>query len=141
MENEHIIKITDISRDAQGENAVEITTRGCYYGTPDDYRVEYDEVFGDGMTGHTVVIVRDRQSVSILRTGSIISELTIEQGKRHNCVYRTPFGDLNLGIYASGVKSRVGPDGGTLQMKYTVDIDGSLTSEKQLLIHISKITQ
>lgn len=134
---ERTIRITDLQSTFEGDNAVEIMTKGTVEGQPDDYTISYREDFGDGMTSLTRIKVRDRRRVSIIRDGSITSELIVEKGKRHNCQYSTPYGDLMMGIYGLSLRSDIGSEGGELSMDYTVDFNGELTAQKKMRITVS----
>lgn len=139
MKKERFIKITDIQTDVEsGESeSVEITTRGTFRGTSDDYVLNFDEIFAEDMRSHTVLSAKNGSCVSILRTGDVITELQLELGKRHVCLYSTPYGDMNIGIYTRGIDNRMTPDGGTLSLEYTVDYNGALTTRKQMLIEVN----
>ncbi len=133
---ERTIKIQDLQSTHEGEDAVEITTRGTLKGSPDNYMISYNEDYGDGMKSRTVIRVQDKKCASILRHGDIISEITVEKGKRHNCQYSTPYGDLMLGVYGLGLSSDIGEDGGELRLDYTIDFEGALTAEKRMRITV-----
>ena len=75
------------------------------------------------------------------REGNYTSELIIEQDKRHNCYYSTPFGDFMMGIYAKRVDSNMKSDGGTLSLEYTLDFNSDLASKNQLTINVKEIPQ
>lgn len=139
MKEDREIKITDIST-LEGDNepeAIEVTTRGTLNGTENDYTLIFDEFFGDGMKSHTVLTAKNKNCVSIVRTGDVITELQLEQGKRHICLYSTPYGDMNIGIYTKEIESLITEKGGTLSLNYTVDFNGALSSTKQMLIEVN----
>ncbi len=137
--NDRMIKITDIQTDEEtGEQeAVEITTRGTLKGDESSYVLNFDEFFAEDMKSHTVLTVKDKTCVSIVRTGDVVTELQLELGKRHICLYSTPYGDMNIGIFAKEIESLITPKGGTLSLCYTVDYSGALTATKKMLIEVN----
>lgn len=139
MKKERMIKITDVQTyEGTGEqDRVEITARGVFNGGADNYSLSYDEYFAEDMKSHTVLTVKDGTCVSVLRTGDVVTELQLELGKRHICLYSTPYGEMNIGIYAKEIESSITQKGGTLKLHYTIDYNGVLSSTKQMLIEVS----
>ena len=136
MENERIIKITDLQTTEEGEDRIEITTRGTLSGDEDNYTLEFDEIFEDGLRSHTVLTVKDGKSVNLLRRGDMNNEIILEAGKRHNFQYGTPYGEMQMGVFANTVESNMTPEGGTLKLVYTIDFYGNFTSAKDMLIEV-----
>lgn len=136
MKKERIIKITDLQTTYEGDDSFEITTTGVLKGTEDDYSILYNEDYGDGMKSRTEIKVKDKKSASIIRHGDITTEITVEAGKRHNCQYSTPYGDLIMGIYGLDIFSSIGENGGELHLDYTVDFNGALTAQKKMRITV-----
>ena len=137
MRKERVIKIRDLQSTPEGEDGFETTAFGYLLGNADDYTLGYEEDFGDGMKSRTKIVVRGQKSASILRDGDISSEITVEAGKRHSCRYSTPYGEMMIGVYAQDVFSSMGPRGGQLELNYTVDCNGSLIAQKQMVIEVS----
>ena len=77
MENERIIKITSLQRTEDGEDTIEITTRGTLSGDNENYTLEFDEIFEDGLKSHTVLTVKDGKSVNLLRRGVEKRQMTL----------------------------------------------------------------
>lgn len=139
MKEERWIKIRDMEPE-DDEKALEFTTRGYLKGTENDYSLHFEELFGDGMKSKTVIRVKDKRSASIMRGGDICAEITVEEGRRHNCQYSTPYGDMLIGVFAREVYSDVDPvEGGELRLNYTVDFNGTCGAEKRMLIAVGKI--
>lgn len=139
MNDDRMIKITDIQTDVEsGEtDSVEVTTRGTLDGEGGDYVLNFDEIFAEDMQSHTVLTVQHGNCVSIVRSGDVMTELQLELGKRHICLYSTPYGDMNIGIYARTINSEMTSEGGRLDLEYTVDYNGTLTTRKQMVIEVN----
>ena len=67
---------------------------------------------------------------------NLYSQLIIEKGQRHQCVYDTGYGTLTLGISGDQIISSLDDNGGHLQVRYTLDINASMASENELLIQV-----
>lgn len=138
MTEERILKITDIASDGETTEKVEMESTCTYYGTEDNYTVEFDEIFAEDMKSHTILRVKNGNCAHLLRQGSINTELIIEQGVRHNCAYSTPYGELMVGITATDFISEMKADGLRLQMNYTVDFYGEINQTKQMTVEVGK---
>ena len=135
---ERVLKITDISSDGETTDKVEMDTTCVYYGSPDNYTVEFDEIFAEDMKSHTTLRVKNGTCAHLLRQGSINTELIIENGVRHNCAYSTPYGELMVGITASQFVSRADENGVYLKMDYTVDFYGEVNQTKEMTVEVGK---
>ncbi len=72
----------------------------------------------------------------MLRSGAARSQLIIERGVRHQCLYGTGAGDLMIGVSGDEIVSRLTEDGGELEFKYSLYINTSLTSENEVYISV-----
>lgn len=134
MKKDVLITIKDSHTVDGNKESYEMTTRGTFEGEENDYTIEYDEQY-DALKGcHTVMNIKERRCVSIVRTGDFPSELIIERGKRHNCQYNTPYGSMLIGIAAQKVKSNITNGTGTLELKYTIDFYGGVANETEMKI-------
>ncbi len=138
MAEQRVLKITDISSDGENTEKIEIETTCVYYGTDDNYTVEFDEIFAEDMKSHTTLRVKNGNCAHLLRQGSINTELIIEKDVRHNCVYSTPYGELMVGITATDFDSRRQGSFLRLKMKYTVDFYGDINQTKEMTVLVGK---
>lgn len=138
MAEERVLKITDVSSDGETTEKVEMETTCIYYGEPDNYTVEFDEIFAEDMKSRTVLRVKDGNCAHLLRTGSINTELIIEKSVRHNSAYSTPYGELMVGITGTEFTSVAQPDRLLLQMNYTVDFYGEVNQTKEMTVRVGK---
>lgn len=103
----------------------------CYIG----YK-EYDES-APGEYYDNLIKVEDN-TVTITRRGPMRSQLMLEKGRRHQCLYQTPAGDLMIGVFTKTLKNALNKDGGTLEVSYTLDFNTDLVSENRFKISIEK---
>lgn len=94
---------------------------------------EYDE--DDPKVSHTAVLKVEPGRVTMSRSGTD-TRLVLEKGKRHLCFYDTGFGGLSVGIFTSDLESSLSRRGGTLSVKYTLDIDSALSSSNEIEVRI-----
>ena len=138
MTEERLLKIRDVSSDGTDTDTVEMETTCRYYGDDKNYTIEFEELFAEDMKSSTVLRVKDGKCAHLLRRGSINTELIIEKGVRHNCAYSTPYGELMVGITATGFESRKMGTLLRLKMNYTVDFYGDINQTKEMTIVVGK---
>ena len=133
MKKEVLLTIKDSHTVDGNREAYEMTTRGIWEQTETGYKIGYNEQYDELKDCHTELTV-EGTCVSMVRTGSFNTEMTIEKGKRHNCQYQSPFGSMLIGINAQKVESDIEDGKGTLEMKYTIDFYGGVASENELIL-------
>lgn len=76
--------------------------------------------------------------VTITRKGAMSSQLMLEKGKRHQCLYQTPAGDLMIGVFTKTMNNSLSKKGGTLEVSYTLDFNNDLVSENKFKITVEE---
>ncbi|MDE6658470.1 MAG: DUF1934 domain-containing protein [Oscillospiraceae bacterium] len=102
--------------------------------------IVYFESEATGMEGSTtrMQVSPDDNIITIIRQGSFNSNLVIQEGRKHFCNYKTPFGELTFGISAKYIDNNLTDEGGTLKFRYTIDSNSSLLSDNEIFIEIKK---
>jgi len=135
-----IINIVD-THDTDGDIMdMEMSTLGTLEGMGDDYLITYTEHGGE-LEGCVTSLQVKGKCVTMTRAGAYTSQLIIEQNKRHNCHYSTPYGDFIMGVFAKRVDSNMKDNGGTLSFEYTLDFNADYASKNQLIINVKEIPQ
>ncbi len=139
MKKDVLIKITD-EQSSNGETEkLEITTKGMLSFCDNEVSIMYNETDG-GLDGSVTTILLDSPTcVTMLREGPFSSQIILEQNKRHNCYYDTPYGSFMMGVFAKLVRMNVTEKGGTLKMSYTVDFNSGLAAENKMLVTVTEI--
>ena len=121
------------------KDSVELITIGDYSFADGIYTISYKDSEATGFEGCTTTLTVDKDKVSLVRSGEHHnSNLTIEDGKKHHCVYGTPYGDLMVGVNAKKVISALNDDGGDLYLNYTIDINSTYMSDNELFIKVEE---
>ncbi len=108
-----------------------------------EHRVEliYEEGELTGMDGSVTSIGFDRTDpslVSMMRTGPVRTALTFEKGKRHLCLYNTPYSDFEVCVHALNVNNRLLQEG-RLELDYLVEIHGAQAEHCKMTVSIRPI--
>ena len=104
------------------------------------HRVEiiYEESELSGMEGSVTSIGFDRNApglVSMMRSGLVSTAMVFEKGKRHICVYDTPFSSFQICILARKVENRLLTEG-TLELDYLIEIHGAQAERCQMTLRL-----
>ena len=103
-------------------------------------RVElvYEESELTGMEGSVTSIGFDRNNptlISMMRTGPVRTALTFEEGKRHYCVYNTPYSDFEVCVRAVRVENDLLREG-RMVLDYVVEIHGAQAEHCKMTITV-----
>ena len=140
MEEKHLIHICNKQTISGVTEEICLTTTGTYTeknGSRYIIYQEYDQESGRPTQASTLKISPDH-SITLMRNSIHRTNLILEQGKRHLCQYGTQFGSVMLGVFTEFVKADLDDLGGSLQAKYTLDLDTNLASENEILITIKE---
>ncbi len=99
-------------------------------------KLSYEDTDATGFAGSTTTVqIADASLVTILRTGTANSNLTLELGKKHFCLYQTPFGAMTIGVQAKRLLCELDEASGSVEMEYTIDMNAAFLSENTITIH------
>ena len=131
------MKLVSSQSDGEQKESTELLSRAVYEKTNRGYKLTYDESEATGFKGSTTTIeLFDGKKVVMSRTGSVISNLIVELGKKHHCVYGTPYGDLMVGVNANYIHSELDDNGGKLDFKYVIDVNSSYVGDFDISIEV-----
>ncbi len=135
MENCSII--LNIKQTADGvTDESELFTRGEFRLHKGLYYIDYEESEATGFEGsHAQLCVNDGV-MTMTRTGNTFSNLVFEDGVRHYCHYGTEFGDCMVGITTQELSHCLDETGGTVHLKYSVDVNSGLMTENEITIKV-----
>ena len=102
------------------------------------YTVSYQETELTGLEGTvTRLHIKDGQ-VTLLREGSINSQMVFEEGRRHLSMYETPYGALSIGVSTRRMRSTLGEAGGELEIDYAIEIDNLIAGQNLFRMNVRK---
>ncbi len=120
---------------------VTLQTTGTYRERPGAQFIaykEYDE--DDPRVCHTAILKVEPQRLTMMRQGSD-TKLILEKGRRHLCLYDTGLGTFSVGVFTSELSSTLSHRGGRLSVKYTLDVDSTLSSANEIEVSIKPVSQ
>ncbi|MCQ2475216.1 MAG: DUF1934 domain-containing protein [Clostridia bacterium] len=132
-----IVRITD-THIQNGEKArCELTSAGSFGIENGAYCIKYEETDNELSGCVTTLRIEAPNRISMLRSGKYNTEMVFETDRRHNCFYKTPFGEMMMGIYSKRVFSELDENGGSVNFAYTIDFNNDLVSENELKISVN----
>jgi uncharacterized beta-barrel protein YwiB (DUF1934 family) len=104
------------------------------------YDLAYQESELTGMEGTTTTFKITPKRILLMRMGSVNNQMLFEKGRKHNAIYATPFGNMQVGVCASHVFSSVTESGGELEIDYSIEIDHALVGANSLRISVKDMS-
>lgn len=138
MKKDAIIKIVSIRTTENGDDNFEMTVVGSVIHDGEKSVIEYVEENEETGREETTITIIDSTTVNIMRVGQFSSEMSIEKNKRHLTFYRTPYGELTMGVYGNYVNWFRNGKNSVLKMKYSLDFNNDMVSENSMNIYIEE---
>lgn len=130
------ITIISVAKTEEDRDETEFFTVGSFSEEEKGFVIRYSENAEIGYESCHVTITVKGESVIIERSAPAPSILTVEKGKKHHCIYGTPYGDFAMGINAFEVKNELSEKGGKLYLRYSIDINSDFVSENELNVNV-----
>ena len=87
----------------------------------------------------TVVKIINDHFIEMSRSGVYEASFLIEEGKTHSCLYKTPFGEMNMDIVATRVNAQIPDCSGKILLCYRIESNSELIGENNLLMKINEV--
>lgn len=141
MEKDVIISIRG-TQDYSGTDpdTMELVTEGKLAVQDGALCLSYEESELTGMAGTTTVFQVEPEKVTLLRLGSVQSEMVFEEGRRHMSLYSTPYGNMEIGVRARRLNSTLELTGGRLEIDYDIEINHMLAGQSLFRIDVRENT-
>lgn len=126
MKTEVILSIQGRQRyDGQEPEVIELTTTGIMELRDGGWDIRYEESALTGLEGVTTTFRVEPGRVILDRTGKLCSRMVFQEGVTHESLYQTEFGALMIAVQAKQMFFDIVPDGGTIDLTYTIDIENT----------------
>lgn len=139
MNKNVIISVKGTQTSEQDTNNLELVTEGRYYKKGNTYFITYKESQVTGMEGTTTTLKVADGVVTLMRFGSVNSQMIFEKGQKHMSYYDTTYGAFMIGVYASNVDVRVNDSGGEIKVDYELEIDNNKTGDNDFHMEIREV--
>ena len=107
-----------------GQDAIEVVTPASYYCRGGKHYILYDEVM-EGMPGtiKNRIKITGTDSVEIVKSGLSSSHMIFEKNRENLTYYRTPYGQMLVGVNTRNMEVSVEDDRINVQVDYELDVN------------------
>ena len=109
----------------QEPDVIELVTEGEMEFRDNGWDITYQETELTGLAGVTTVFRVEPGQVILRRSGKLVSEMIFREGVNHSSLYQMEFGALMITVCAERIFAQLGPEGGMIDLIYTIDIEQS----------------
>ena len=109
----------------QEPDVIELTTEGTMEFRDGGWDISYEETELTGMAGVTTVFRVEPGKVILTRTGKLQSQMVFQKEIPHQSLYQMDFGALLITVCARYMFFDIVPDGGTIDLTYSIDIENT----------------
>lgn len=109
----------------QESEQVELITEGTLEQTSDGWALSYEESDLTGLKGATTTFQIAPGKITLLREGTLNSQMVFEKGAFHESLYEMEFGALMITVCASKVEYAITEQGGTMDLVYAIEVEQS----------------
>ena len=124
--------------EGQDPDVTELVTAGTLRREQEGYTIAYQETELTGLEGTTTKLRIEGPRVTLLRQGSVNSQMIFEVGRKHLSMYEPPYGALAVGIETRRLKNTVDEAGGDLEIDYAIEIDNLLAGKSLFQLNVKK---
>ena len=109
----------------QEPDVIELMTEGTMELRDGGWDISYEETELTGLQGVVTTFRVEPGKVTLTRQGKLSSQMVFQEGVAHDSLYQLEFGALLLTVRATRVYYDIVPDGGTIDLVYSIDIENS----------------
>lgn len=119
------------------DEPIEIVSAGTYYFKNGTHYIFFEEV-AEGISGVTKTQIRlnGTETLEVMKKGLSNMHMVFEKGKRNQCFYRTPLGQLNLGICTGRIVVKEQEDNINIRAEYALDVNAEPLATCTIRINI-----
>ena len=123
------------------EESFELTTDGEYSRKDGVSTFSYVESELTGLNGLLTTFNVEPDRVILRRGGGYSGDMIFSEKQKHHFLYDTPFGSIMMGIDTHSIKKNMCDDGGSLEIRYDIEVDNISVSQNLFKIDIRTFPQ
>ena len=123
--------------ESNDDEPIEIVSAGTYYFKDGKHYIFFEEV-AEGIAGvtKTQIRIKGKDTLEVIKKGVSNMHMLFEKNKHNRCFYRTPFGELNLGICTSEIKVDERENNINIRAEYALDVNGDPLADCTIRINV-----
>ena len=111
--------------EGQEPDVIELVTEGTMEFRDGGWDISYEESDLTGLAGVTTTFRVEPGAVILERTGNHRTKMVFQKGVPHDSLYQMAFGAMMITVCAEHLYFDIVPDGGVIDLVYTIDIENS----------------
>lgn len=137
MKNSSFPVLLSVTGEAQGQEdaGVHLVTTGILTPLAKGYKLEYQETQPEDGAVQDISLLMDQTRVMMTRKGAFSTSMVFEKGRRFEGMYHTPYGNMDMAIYATRVSCKLTPSQGDIHLQYQLDLQGQFAAMQDLRLH------
>ena len=122
----------------EGDEPIEVVTPASYYCRNGKHYIIYDEVM-EGMAGtiRNKIKITGDASVEIMKSGVSGTHMVFEKNKKNLTYYKTPYGQMLIGINTKNMKVSVSEDNIDVLVDYELDVNHEPLADCKIRMNIT----
>lgn len=120
-----------------GDDSIEVVTPANYYCKNGKHYIIYDEVL-EGMAGtiRNKIKITGTDSIEIMKSGVSNSHMIFEKNKKNQTYYRTPYGQMLIGVNTKNMEVSVNDDKINVRVDYELDVNHEPMADCKIKMNI-----
>jgi len=118
------------------DEAFELMTDGEYSRENGISTFSYVESELTGLDGLLTTFNVEPDRVVLRRGGGLNGDMIFSEKQKHHFLYETPFGSITMGIDTHSIKDNMRDDGGSLEIRYDIEVDNISVSQNLFKIDV-----
>ncbi len=135
MNKKAVISVAS-KQSGQGDEAIEVVTKGKFFNKGNSYYAIYDETELSGMLGTTTTIKVNEDKLTLIRLGTTNARVEFKNNYKSISMYDTPYGTLELGVDTRKLDIDINDNGGRAFVEYNMSLAGQKPLKTILEINI-----
>lgn len=131
------IHMDDSAKEQNENEPIEVVTPAQYYNRNGKHYVIYEEVT-EGVPGVTKnkIKITGNDCVEIIKSGVTNSHMIFEKNKKNLTDYKTPYGQMTVGVYTRNMEIRTMENCIDILLDYELDVNLEPLAESKIQMHI-----
>lgn len=131
-----MISLSTIQYAAEGEDKIELLTKGRFAEKDGKYYIIYEESEVTGFEGTTTTIKVSEDKLTLTRRGRFNSRMEFIMGEKRLCNYPTPYGAIPVAVDPISLETNLNGEGGSVDITYMLDLSNQLYAKNELKLRV-----
>ena len=119
------------------DEPIEVVTPASYYCRNGKHYIIYEEVL-EGMAGtiRNKIKITGTDSIEIMKSGASSSHMIFERNRKNQTYYRTPYGQMLIGVNTKNMEVSVDDDKIRVSLDYELDVNHEPLADCRIKMNI-----